>query len=57
MSDTYFRLFENENSEKLEEKVKKFLSDKNIEVISVQGISNPDEYNKYSVLVVYKLKK
>lgn len=57
MSDTYFRLFENENSEKLEEKVKKFLSDKNIEVISVQGISNPDEYNKDLVLVVYKLKK
>ena len=57
MSDTYFRLFENENSEKLEEKVKKFLSDKNIEVISVQGISNPDEYNKELVLVVYKLKK
>lgn len=57
MSDTYFRLFENENSEKLEEKVKKFLNDKNIEVISVQGISNPDEYNEDSVLVVYKLKK
>ena len=57
MSDIYFRLFENENSEKLEEKVKKFLSDKNIEVISVQGISNPDEYNKDLVLVVYKLKK
>ena len=57
MSDTYFRLFENENSEKLEEKVKKFLSDKNIEVFSIRRNSEPNEDNKYLALVVYKLKK
>lgn len=42
--------------QKLEEEVENFLSDKNIEVVSVQGISNPNEYNKYLVLVLYKLK-
>ena len=59
MSDIYIyqKLFENEDLQKLEEEVENFLSDKNIEVVSVQGISNPNEYNKYLVLVLYKLKK
>lgn len=59
MSDIYIyqKLFENEDLQKLEEEVENFLSDKNIEVVSIQGISNPNEYNKYLTLVVYKLKK
>lgn len=59
MSDIYIyqKLFENEDLQKLEEEVENFLSDKNIEVVSVQGISNPNEYNKYLALVLYKLKK
>lgn len=56
MSDTYISLFENENLETLEKNIKKFLSSKNIEVFSIQGISNPDERNKHIALVVYKLK-
>ena len=56
MSDIYFRLFENENLEKLEEKVKIFLSDENIEVFSIRRNSEPNEDNKYLALVVYKLK-
>lgn len=57
MSDTYICIFENENLETLEKNIKKFLSSKNIEVFSIQGISNPDERNKHIALVVYKLKK
>ena len=57
MSDTYICIFENENLETLEKNIKKFLSSKNIEVFSICRNSNPNEENKYSVLVVYKLKK
>lgn len=57
MSDTYICIFENENLETLEKNIKKFLSSKNIEVFSICRNSNPNEKNKYSVLVVYKLKK
>lgn len=57
MSDIYFRLFENENLEKLEKNVEKFLSSKNIEVFSIRRNSEPNEDNKYLALVVYKLKK
>ena len=57
MSDIYFRLFENENLEKLEKDVKKRLSDKNIEVVSIRKNLKPNEDNKYLALVVYKLKK
>ena len=59
MSDIYIyqKLFENENIKKLEEENEAFLSDENIKVVSIQGISNPNEDNKYLALVLYKLKK
>ncbi|MBF1036152.1 MAG: hypothetical protein HXL15_01705 [Parvimonas sp.] len=57
MSDTYIGLFENENLETLEKDVEKCLSDKNIEVVSIRKNLQPNEDNKYLIMVVYKFKK
>lgn len=57
MSDTYIGLFENENLETLEKDVEKCLSDKNIEVVSIRKNLQPNENNKYLIMVVYKFKK
>ena len=57
MSDTYIGLFENENLETLEKGVEKCLSDKNIEVVSIRKNLQPNEDNKYLIMVVYKFKK
>lgn len=59
MSDIYIyqKSFENENTEKLEEEIKDFLNDENIEVVTIQKSSNVNIYNKYLALVLYKLKK
>jgi hypothetical protein len=57
MSNTYIGLFENENLETLEKDVEKCLSDKNIEVVSIRKNLQPNEDNKYLIMVVYKFKK
>lgn len=58
MSDIYIyqKLFENGNIEKLEEEIKDFLNDENVEVVSIQKSSDVNIYNKYLALVLYKLK-
>lgn len=62
MSDIYIyqKLFENKNIKKLEEEIETFLSDENVEVVSIQRLSklsNTNLYDKYLALVLYKLKK
>lgn len=53
----YQKIFINKDSQKLNEEIQDFINNENIKVVSIQGISNPEDYDNHLSLLLYEFNK